>query len=245
MKLLVSARDISEARTCLNACVDLLDIKNPAEGSLGANFPWLIQEVRSLMNDPDMALSATIGDCPFKPGTVSMAALGCAFAGAGYIKAGLYGAQSVDEATQLMRAVVRAVKGFNPKALVIAAAYADYQRIKAIDPMSTISAAVNAGCDVVMVDTAIKDGTTLFDHLDVNYLLKFVGGAKSRSLQVALAGSIQREHLADLVQIGPDIVGVRGAVCENGDRNGGAISARLIGEFREHLLEVANANVCV
>ncbi len=41
MQLLVSPSSIEEARLSLAA--DIIDVKKPSEGSLGANFPWVIR----------------------------------------------------------------------------------------------------------------------------------------------------------------------------------------------------------
>ena len=45
-KLLVSPKTIEEAKIVINANVDFIDCKNPEEGSLGANFPWIIKEMK-------------------------------------------------------------------------------------------------------------------------------------------------------------------------------------------------------
>ena len=42
--------------------------------------------------------------------------------------------------------------------------------------------------------------------------------SRESGLQVALAGSVQAEHMPVLREIAPDIVGIRGAVCPGGDR---------------------------
>ena len=72
---------------------------------------------------------------------------------------------------------------------------------------------------MVMVDTAIKDGKTLFDVLTLNEINNFVNMAKEANLLVALAGSIKAHHTEELLNIQPDIIGVRGAVCEGPDRH--------------------------
>ncbi|GAI18919.1 unnamed protein product [marine sediment metagenome] len=46
--LLVSPRDINEALAAVRGGADILDIKNPEEGSLGANFPWIIASAFAL-----------------------------------------------------------------------------------------------------------------------------------------------------------------------------------------------------
>ncbi len=63
----------------------------------------------------------------------------------------------------------------------------------------------------------------------------FVRLAHDAGLLAALAGSVKREDLALLTRIGTDIVGVRGAVCEGGDRNAGRIQPRLVAEFRAEM----------
>jgi uncharacterized protein (UPF0264 family) len=41
MQLLVSPSTIDEAKR--SAAADIIDVKKPSEGSLGANFPWVIR----------------------------------------------------------------------------------------------------------------------------------------------------------------------------------------------------------
>ena len=84
MELLVSAINLDEAKEALAGGADILDVKNPKEGSLGANFPWVIKEISDYAED--VIVSTTIGDVPYKPGTVSLAALGSAVSGSNYVK---------------------------------------------------------------------------------------------------------------------------------------------------------------
>lgn len=46
MKVLISPQNLPEALVCLTAGVEIVDVKTPEEGSLGANFPWVISEMR-------------------------------------------------------------------------------------------------------------------------------------------------------------------------------------------------------
>jgi uncharacterized protein (UPF0264 family) len=39
--LLISPINTQEAREAINGGADIIDVKNPKEGSLGANFPWV------------------------------------------------------------------------------------------------------------------------------------------------------------------------------------------------------------
>jgi uncharacterized protein (UPF0264 family) len=217
MRLLVSPMNLEEARAALAGGADILDVKNPKEGSLGANFPWNIRAVAELAAGR-VPISATIGDLEYKPGTASLAALGAASSGADYIKAGLLGARTAEQAREMLEGIVRAVKDFDPCKKVVAAGYSDYKRAGCCSPLLLTSAALQAGADVVMVDTAIKDGRSTFEFMSPGELEGFVARGRACGLEVAIAGNIGFQHLEMLGQIDPDILGVGGIVC-GGDRS--------------------------
>ena len=104
MKLLVSVVDAAEARAAAAAGADIVDVKNPAEGSLGAPSPAVIAAVRAAV-PAELPVSAAIGDMPNLPGTAALAALGAARSGATFVKVGLWGVSTEDEAVALLRAV--------------------------------------------------------------------------------------------------------------------------------------------
>jgi uncharacterized protein (UPF0264 family) len=225
MRLLVSPMNIEEARAAIAGGADILDVKNPKEGSLGANFPWVIRSVVELAGGR-IPVSATIGDLDYKPGTASLAALGAALSGAEYIKAGLLGVKRADQAGDLLSKIVRAVKGFDGKKKVAAAAYSDHSRVGSISPMDLPSVAAEAGVEVIMVDTAMKDGRSSFEFMSEGEMADFISRGHAAGLEVAIAGSIGFHHLELLRRIEPDIIGVRGIVC-GGDRSG-SIKAELV-----------------
>ncbi|MCX9011062.1 MAG: (5-formylfuran-3-yl)methyl phosphate synthase [Candidatus Methanoperedens sp.] len=216
MKLLVSPINIEEAKTARLGGADIIDVKNPKEGSLGANFPWMISAVKKVAGS--VPVSATIGDFNYKPGTASLAALGAAVAGAEYVKVGLYDIQTREQALDILSGIVRSVKDFDRNKKVVAAGYSDYRRINSISPFELPSVGAEAGVDVVMVDTGIKDGRSSFEFLTEQELAEFVSGARDEGLKTALAGTIKFEDIPSLKRISPDIIGVRGCVC-GGDRN--------------------------
>ncbi len=216
MKLLVSPINVEEAKICKLGGADIIDVKNPKEGSLGANFPWMISAVKKAAGS--VPVSATIGDFNYKPGTASLAALGAAVAGAEYIKVGLYDIQTGEQAIDMLSGIVRSVKDFDKTKKVVAAGYSDYRRINSISPFKLPSVGEEAGVDIVMMDTGIKDGRSTFEFLTEQELTEFVSSAQDRGLQTAIAGTIKFEDIASLKRISPDIIGVRGCVC-GGDRN--------------------------
>jgi len=230
--LLISPINTEEAREAIEGGADIVDVKNPKEGSLGANFPWVIKSISELTPE-GMYVSATLGDVPYKPGTVSLAAAGAVVSGADYIKVGLYGTKNYEEALEVMENVVKTVKDSNEDAVVVAAGYADAHRVGAVDPMEIPRVAADAGADLAMVDTAVKDGKTLFDFMDEEALTKFNDITHDYGLESALAGSVKKEQLEMLYDIGCDVVGIRGAACVGGDRNTGKIHRSAVGELKK------------
>ena len=60
MKLLVSVADVREARVAVRGGVDIVDVKNPAEGSLGAPAPGMIARVRDTVPRATYGLSTIV-----------------------------------------------------------------------------------------------------------------------------------------------------------------------------------------
>jgi len=212
MQLLVSPSSIEEARH--STAADIIDVKKPSEGSLGANFPWVIREIKEFAQKP---VSAAIGDFDYKPGGASLAAYGAACAGADYVKIGL-AFEGKEQARVLIAAVVRAVKEEFPKKNVVIAAYSDYLRMHTISPFDMAPIAAECGADFAMVDTGIKDRQSTFAFMDEKTLRSFTEGNRKLGLGTALAGALKFEDIDALKRIDPEIIGVRGMVC-GGDRN--------------------------
>ena len=229
MRLLVSVTDADEARVAVDAGVDIVDVKNPAEGSLGAPAPGVIRRVREVV-PPERPVSAALGDLPNLPGTAALAALGAARSGAAYVKVGLWGASATDEAVALLRAVRDAIDG---GAVVIAAAYADAERVPGgpLPPRDVVDAARRAGAGGCLLDTAVKDGQGLFEWLTPEALEALVDEGHAAGLEMALAGALRADELNLVRATGADIAGVRAAACRDGLRTA-PLDAERIGQLR-------------
>src|SRR4030066_2119736 len=131
MKVLISIVDEEKAVEALAGGAHIIDVKNPKEGALGANFPWVIKRIRQI-TPKDTEVSCTLGEVPNLPGAMSLAALGAATTGVDYIKAGLYGVKTKSEAVYLMRNIVKAARHCKPKIKVVATGYADAERVGAV-----------------------------------------------------------------------------------------------------------------
>jgi (5-formylfuran-3-yl)methyl phosphate synthase len=226
VRLLVSVVDAAEARLAAAAGADIVDVKNPAEGSLGAPAPAVIEAVRAAV-PARLPVSAAIGDMPDLPGTAALAAHGAARSGATFVKVGLWGVSTEAQAVALLRAVREGAGD----AEVVAAAYADARRVAQapLAPELLVRVAHAAGVGLCLVDTAVKDGRGLLDWLSPEALTSLVAEAHAAGLQLALAGALRAEELPAIRVTGADIAGVRSAACGDGRRSGPLDPSRVRG----------------
>ena len=230
LKLLVSPVDVGEALEAVAGGADIIDVKNPKEGALGASFPWVIRRIREV-TPKRLEVSCTLGDLPNLPGSAALAALGAAATGVDYIKCSLYGVRTHAEAVYLIKNVVKAAKDHNSAIKIAATGFADADAIGSVNPLLIPQVTQEAGADIAMLDTAVKDGKNLLNFLKPDQLKAFVDQAHSMGLKAALAGSLKKENLPTLCALGVDIIGVRGAACTGGDRVNGRIKKEKVHEL--------------
>lgn len=226
MQLLISVVGVAEVGAAVSGGADIVDVKNPHEGSLGAAAPHVVRAVR-VATPVAVPVSAAIGDVPDLPGMAALAAAGAASCGVEYVKVGLRGPSDEASALRLLRAVCRAAAEAARPPRVMAAGYADADAVGALPPLLLPAVAAAAGAHGCMLDTACKDGGTLFSALRDDDLRRFVEDCRRRSLVSALAGSLSERDLPRLTAIAPDIVGFRGAAC-GGDRLSGQVDASAV-----------------
>ncbi len=202
MLTLVSVKNVEEAKLCSDL-VDIVDVKNPSEGALGANFIWVIKEVSDVV---DGFVSATVGDLN-KAGLASLASYAIADF-VDFVKVGVLA--NGGKAGEIVKAVVRSVDG---RSKVIAVGYADYESVKSISPFELVEVARSCDADGVMIDTFLKRWPSI-EILGVEGIKEFVERGRDYGLMVALAGGIKWEHLKHVRLLNPDVVGVRGLVCD-------------------------------
>ena len=220
----------NEALEAIAGGAHIIDVKNPKEGALGANYPWVIKRIREV-TPKTLEVSCTLGEVGNLPGSVSLAALGATSLGVDYIKVGLYGIQTPKEAIFLLQNVSRAAKECNPEIKIAVVGYADAKKINTINPLLIPEIANKAQVDVAMLDTSIKNGKNLFDYLTIEQLQRFVDLAHGFGLVSALAGSLRKQDLPIVYGLGTDIAGLRGAACTNNNRVTGQITRKLVSEL--------------
>ncbi len=224
MLLMISVLSASEAREALQGGAEILDIKNPAEGSLGAQVPRVIEEIKEAASGK-VKISVAIGDLPNLPGTAALAALGAAALGADYVKAGLYGVHREIDAVNLLAELKEAVRPFGSS--VVAAGYADFRRAGTLGPDCLLRAASAAGARACLLDTAVKDGRGLFDFINPRKLALMAGQAHAAGLLFGLAGALREQDLPVARNLGADVVGLRTAACRDNRRSGPLEAARV------------------
>lgn len=230
MKLLVTVINKKECLRVIKSGCDILDIKNPGEGSLGAAFPWIIKEIKESV-PKKTCISIAIGDIFNLPGTVSLAVSGALVFSPDYIKVGLKGIKNKHEAKYLLEKLVKTVESsHSPSTKIVAAGYADYKKIGSICPLHIPDIASESGVKVAMIDTFIKNGRSILDIMPVSEIAKFVDRCHENGLTSALAGSLSLKHVAEVKQIGVDLIGIRGAIC-SGNKRTNSLKTYLVRNF--------------
>jgi hypothetical protein len=207
----------------------LLSVKNIHEGSLGANVPRILREVRKSL-PRRVKVGATLGDYQERmAGTVAQAAVGAIVSGARHhVTAGLYRIGSAEEASLIIRNLGE-IKDIYPKVQMAIGAYADYQKLGSISPEQTLELLKGSKIDTIVLDVQHPEEGHLFDLMKPPALQEFIGRARRYGLQTILLGSLGVEDVETLIELGPDLVGVRGSVCEGGRL--GRTSARKVREL--------------
>ena len=230
MRLLVSVRSADEVEAALAGGAEIVDVKEPARGALGAADIEVVRAVEGRL-PAAIPVSVALGDPPDE--AAARAAVGrLAFprrVGGVYVKIGFAGASGREGvARQLAAARDEARRAGSPA--IVAVAYADHTRAPAPSPADVLWAAATTGAAGVLIDTFVKDGRDLFASVSDEALAEWVAEARSLGLLVAVAGSLGLDSIARVAHAGPDVIGVRGAACEGGRL--GRVSAGRVRDLR-------------
>ena len=202
--LLVSVRSAAEAKISLAGGADLIDVKEPRRGALGAADPsvWrtVTQSVATCV-PTSVALGELIDFGEFES---------CDLAGVQYAKVGLAGCRQYSDWAARWTECVRSLpEGLEPVAVV----YGDYRAAAAPAPEQVIDQAGKAGCGVVLFDTFDKSRGDLIRHLGLEGIERLSSRARQRIGRVVFGGSLDAHSAALLLPFQPDYIAVRGAVC--------------------------------
>lgn len=212
--LLVSVRNASEALAALEGGADVIDVKDPERGSLGAADSATLAAVIDVVNS-QAPITAAVGeliDFDFAsifpmPDTIS------------FFKIGLAGCRETSGWRSRWRRAIAALSGDRASSMrAVAVSYADWQIAGAPDPNDVLATAIELHCPALLIDTWDKSGGALFDHWPIGKLTAFLSKIKSHGLMTVLAGSLDGESFHAAARLSPDLLAVRTAACEGGRR---------------------------
>ena len=211
---LASVASVAEAELVARHGADIIDLKNPSAGILGAvdtaTSSHVVQHLRTQWPASDLLFSATIGDGPFEPDAVEIAIAHTAATGVDIVKVGCFAPAL---STPLLQSLTSAAEQSVRLVVVLFAEHgAQLRELKAL---------ADCGIHGVMLDTANKATGSLRQKLTDDELATFVDTARQYRLLTGLAGSLRRGDIGPLLGLEPDYLGFRGALCDASDRTAG------------------------
>ena len=203
---LASVSSIDEAQLVHSLGTDVIDLKDPNQGALGALDEDEVRSIATLINKRT-TLSATIGDLPNYTAEAESAVVRMHACGVDIVKVGVFdkflspfALSALDHLTdRQIRIVLVFFAELFPTDI-------DFEKLKSM------------GITGVMLDTFDKAGGNLREKLDDETLAEFVNNVKQVGLLSGLAGSLSREDISPLLRINPDYLGFRGALCKQHKR---------------------------
>ena len=206
--MLASVNSVAEALLVLSADVDIIDLKQPALGTLGALDIATVKQIVAGV-DGRCLVSATIGDLPMQPDPVFNAVKAMAETGVDYIKIGFFPGDDWHGTIKKLSALTE------QNHALIAVLFADAQ-----PDLGIISLLKEAGFAGVMLDTMDKQKGSLTQLMANMEIAQFISQVKARQLVCGLAGSLRLEDIPELMPYQPDYLGFRGALCQEHNRAG-------------------------
>lgn len=205
-QMLASVVNLEEALIALEAGTDIIDLKNPAQGALGALPLTVIRDIVMALAGA-VPVSATIGDLPMQPDILEKAVKQVAATGVDIVKIGFFGNENFSECLKVLSPL--AVEGVSMVAVLMADQQPD---LKALADFK------RAGFYGVMLDTAQKNGKHLLDFILLAEARFFVENAYKLGMKTGLAGSLGLTEIPQLLDLMPTYLGFRGAICQNKQR---------------------------
>ena len=230
MLLMVSVQNLNEAIEALHGGADIVDVKNLQEALVGSAHPLTVKAVRDSI-PMDRHASVTLGVVPNQAGTVAMAVYAAGILDATSVKVGFMRTE-YSQAVEVLTECREALDGFDTK--LIGSLFADNPMYDGLDASNMVNLAEDSKCDGWLIDTLTKDGRNLFDFIPESELRDMVLSGKKSGMSTALSGHLKMSDLDELARINPDIVGVRGAVCQKGNRDS-AVHRDAVAEFTRQL----------
>jgi len=203
--MLASVAGPQEAEIAVRQGADIVDLKDVGVG-FGTAAPEVVRATVAAVAQR-RPVSAVVGESAADPKRIGAVAAALAEAGASYVKIGLPADLQRDD-------FIRELARLAGEARLIGVLFADDRADSTVIPVMEQS-----GFAGVMLDTARKTGARLLDRMDITELARFVDTAHAHGLMAGLAGSLEAPDIPRLLQLAPDVLGFRRALCVDHDRN--------------------------
>jgi uncharacterized protein (UPF0264 family) len=221
----VSVRNAAEAIEAIAGGADVIDVKEPNHGALGAADGETIAEVVRAVGGrvPVTAAMGELSDFangarPSNEVTIPN--------GVSLFKIGLANCRELANWQAHWQHQVDRLSPSRSLARAVAVVYADWRAAHAPAPQDVLALAVDFDCPALLIDTWNKAAGNLFDYWPSAQLGTFVKCVQSRHVAVVLAGSLDGPTFEQALHLCPDLVAVRTAACEGG-RNGTVRAGRV------------------
>lgn len=210
-KLLISVNNVPEALLALEAGADVIDLKDPNVGALGA-LPYEVTRDIVLAIDHRALVSATVGEHHHTIANLNLAIEQTASLGVDVVKIAMNVAlaESLISDTSFLDIVD---KLSNRKIKLVAVLFADQHLMLNVLPLLK-----KLNFYGVMLDTAQKNGKSLIYHLPIESVKSFVGLCAQYKFVTGLAGSLNVDSVDSLIGLKPNYIGFRGGVCHDLNR---------------------------
>jgi dihydroneopterin aldolase len=222
-KMLASVTGVAEAEIAISGGADIIDLKDPKAGALGAVATDTIRQTVSSVAGR-RATSAVCGDLPMEPEIIRAKAEEIAATGVDFVKVGFFPSGNIAACSAALAPLAARTK-------LIAVMFADLA-----PDFEFLPVFAKDGFHGAMVDTAHKAKGRLLDHLPPERIPTFVDRARSHGLAVGLSGSLEAPDIPRLLPFVPDFLGFRGALCDHSDRTA-SLSAEAVLEVRDLIPE--------
>ena len=205
--LLVSVRNVDEARIALQSGVELIDVKEPQRGALGACDDATISEIAAVVGD-QVPLSVALGELrDFMTTQLPLRLPGIRFA-----KFGLAGMDDVPNwKTRLVETWAELPGHVAPVAVI----YADSTQAHSPAWPEILDIARESSCGAVLIDTCLKDGRNVFEHFSKADLCGLSRHVREAGMLFVVGGSLDETTIPIVAELGVDYVAVRGAACKH------------------------------
>ncbi len=222
-QLLVSVKNVEETLIALNAGVDIIDLKDPANGALGALDLAISTQIvaktqqynqLSTINNPNFSpilTSATVGEQHNDLSHLMKSVMQRLAINVDIIKIAANSLEAIPNwQTKFDMQAITAAKASTK---LVAVFFAD-QEIN----LTLLETFNKMGFYGAMLDTSVKH-KDLLTICTMQALQTFTQSCKKNALKSGLAGSLKPQHIECLSEISPFYIGFRGGVCESDVRN--------------------------